>query len=144
MSEATSSKSSACGDDVGADLAASLLITRKHANRWRISYYIILISLRKSKTASESPPSPSSAPYTPLPPSEPPALARTSSSRSFVAIDIDSDADEKKQRIWSDIDRIVKDQDLESLNGLGGVDDVYSVLSQQRPEVSINGIDPLH
>ncbi|XP_061361164.1 putative calcium-transporting ATPase 13, plasma membrane-type isoform X2 [Gastrolobium bilobum] len=95
MSEA--SKSSACADGANIDLGASLLLTSKYTKIWRKSLYIgFLISLKKPTTSSGSHESPlSSVPYTSLPPSEPPA--RTSSAKSFVAIEIVSDAEEEKE-----------------------------------------------
>ncbi|TKY57476.1 putative calcium-transporting ATPase 13 [Spatholobus suberectus] len=129
MSQATTS--SAGGDGANIELGATLLgatITRgKYTRIWRKSLYVgLFISVKKPTTSTgnhESPPSPlSSVPYTSLPP------ARTFSSKSYVAIDIR----DVEECISSDIARIVKDQDLKSLQELGGVDFVSTVLGSQR------------
>lgn len=128
MSQATTSYVAA-GDGANIELSANLLGATikkdKYIRIWRRSLYIrFLISVKKSTTS-----------YTSLPP------ARTSSSKSSVAIDIEEDEQkEKEERIWSDIAQVVKDEDLKSLHDLGGVDFVSTVLGSQRqhlePKVS--------
>lgn len=128
MSQATTSSSDVVGDGANIELGATLLLSTsntssKYLRMWRRTLYIrFLISVKKSTTSSRDD---AEFSYTSLPP------ARTSSSKSSVAIDIEEE-EEKKERIRIDIARIVKDKDLKSLQELGGVDFVSTVLAGQR------------
>ncbi|XP_068487642.1 calcium-transporting ATPase 12, plasma membrane-type-like isoform X1 [Phaseolus vulgaris] len=125
--ESTSSSGGDCGATI--ELGATLLGSTtkgKYTRIWRKSLYIrwFLISAKKPATSSgnhESPPSPDSLlPSIPFPSFSP---ARTSSSRSYVAVDI--------EEISSDAAGIVRDQALNSLPGLGEVDFGSTLLGGQ-------------
>jgi len=138
------SASSTGGDGVasielGATFLGSTTLTKgKYTRIWRKSLYIrwFLISVKKPASSGGSshespPPSPDSAlpsiPYTSL------SFARTSSSKSYVAVDIE-------ECISSDAAGIVKDQDVDSLPGLAEVDLVSGVLGGQRHYTQV----PIH
>ncbi|RDY08841.1 Calcium-transporting ATPase 12, plasma membrane-type, partial [Mucuna pruriens] len=131
MSQPQASTSSAGGVELGATATIILTTTSKknYSRIWRRSLYIrFFISVKKPTTSSGNHDSPL---YTSLPPS------RTSSSDSYVAISVG----DVEECIISDIAQIVKDQDLESLQKLGGVDYVCAVLGGQRqPLESKKGI----
>jgi len=125
--ESTSSSGGDCGATI--ELGATLLGSAtkgKYTRIWRKSLYIrwFLISVKKPATSSgnhESPPSPDSLlPSIPFPSFSP---ARTSSSRSYVAVDI--------EEISSDAAGIVRDQALNSLPGLAEVDFGSTLLGGQ-------------
>ncbi|KAI9080934.1 hypothetical protein K1719_037095 [Acacia pycnantha] len=123
--------------DLNTALHASLLVTstsNKYGRLWRRTLYIrIFISLtRTARTPTATLQSEQLPHYTPLP-------TRTSSAKSSCTIDVASDNQEEdtvrsEVRIKSDIARIVKDKDLESLRELGGVDRVRSVLCRRASE----------
>ncbi|KAI4308498.1 hypothetical protein L6164_031567 [Bauhinia variegata] len=128
----------ACDDHNGADIA----------RQWRKLYIVISITLRIPTSAKSQcppfPPSPlTSVDYTPLP-STPPS--RSSSAKSYCAIDVDSDHLEEngvagQECFKNRIAQIVKEKDLKSLRELGGVAGVCSRLGPPLPsEVSINWI----
>ncbi|KAI4308499.1 hypothetical protein L6164_031567 [Bauhinia variegata] len=120
----------ACDDHNGADIA----------RQWRKLYIVISITLRIPTSAKSQcppfPPSPlTSVDYTPLP-STPPS--RSSSAKSYCAIDVDSDHLEEngvagQECFKNRIAQIVKEKDLKSLRELGGVAGVCSRLGPPLP-----------
>ncbi|CAI8587106.1 unnamed protein product [Vicia faba] len=122
------SQTNISSDGGNIELGASLLTSGSKYNKiWRKSLYVgIMISLKKPTTFSSNyQESASSLPYTSLPHSPP---ARTSSTKSFVSIDVVSHVQEEEEGVRTDIARIVKEKDLKSLVELGGVGRVYHVL----------------